>query len=318
MYGNKALPERLDIKGPKGQTIPDAKINLEYYVTKSEFQHMLYDEKLKYSEIIKRIGYPYDSSNFSRMVRKLNWKTGLGKVDRYTVNERFFDTWSRESAWVTGWLVTDGHINERSVDLTLQKQDKDVIDKVKSLLEFSGKKYERSHTETIRIYNRTLVDSLYKAGIPKENKTFDCKMPYIPEKYMWDFIRGAFEGDGSIGRYKSGLAVNICGASKEFMLSINKFLNEHGVETRVTYKRGNFYTVHASGMGSALRWLYFMYANTDDSIRMNRKFNKYIDFVKTFYDVDRKVVGAVELVELARQTIPECADEIGEAKRQVI
>jgi hypothetical protein len=307
MYGDKTQPEKLSIVGPKGQMIPNAKINLEYFVSKEQFQSMLYVENMKYAEIISRIDFPYDAANFSRIVRGLGWKKEKGKVNRFRVNESFFSNWTKESAWVFGWLITDGHINNKYTDLTLQKSDRDVIDKVKELLEFTGDKYVRENKETLRIYNRALSQSLFDSGIPKKNKTFDCEMPNIPDEFMWDFIRGAFEGDGSISTSNNSLQVSICGASKNLMIGIRDFLNSQGINTTVYNKTGDFWVIRPSGMGNALKWLFNMYQNTNIGIRLDRKFNKYIGFLDSFYSVPRKVPSAPELVEIARSTFPECA-----------
>lgn len=305
MFGNKSLPERLDIVGPKGQIIPNVKINLEYYVSKEEFRKMLYEDKLKYAEIIKFIGFPYDSSNFSRMVRKLGWKTGLGKVDVYTVNENFFKSWSRESAWVYGWLITDGHVNEKSVDLTLQKSDSDVIDKVKAALEFSGNKYVRESKETLRIYNRKLAQSLFDIGLPTKSKTFNCTMPNIPSELMWDFIRGAFEGDGSVSvSVKNDLKVSLCGASDALMHGIADYLTSEGITVRVKQDSNGFIVVHAQSIIDSLRWLYAMYLDTDESIRLNRKYEKFTSFIhEGFHAKKRKSNEANEFIGLCLRNI---------------
>lgn len=307
MYGDKTQPEKLSIVGPRGQTIPNAKINLEYFISKEQFQTMLYEEELKYAEIIRRIEFPYDASNFSRIVRGLGWKKEKGKVNRFQVNETFFNEWTKESAWVFGWLITDGYINNKYTELTLQKSDSDVIDKVKEVIGFTGNKYVRENKETLRVYNRELSKSLFNKGIPRNNKTFDCEMPDIPEEFLWDFIRGAFEGDGSISTSNNGLQVSICGASEKLMLGINAFLNSKGIETSVYNKTGNFWVVRPKGMDNALKWLFNMYQNTDESIRLDRKFNKYIGFLDTFNSIPRKVPKAFELVKTARSEFPESA-----------
>src|SRR5690554_4094951 len=260
MYGDKSQRERLDIIGPKGQTIPNAKINLNYYVTKEQFQDLLYKQKLTYKQIADKIDFPYDISNFSRVVRSLGWKEGKGSVRQFKSNSNFFDTFSRKSAWLYGWIITDGYVNEKYVDLTLQTTDVDVLQKFKRAVNFNGNLYKREGHSTIRIYNRGMVKSLQSLGIPTTNKTFDCVFPNIPKEYGWDFIRGAFEGDGSITHTKKGgLAVSMCGASKSFMHSFSDFLTNHGVENTIREARPEFYVISAKGMGNALRWLYFMY-----------------------------------------------------------
>jgi hypothetical protein len=319
LYGDKTLPERLDVIGPKGQIIPNAKINLEYYISKDEFQKMLYEEKLKYVEIIERIRFPYDASTFSRLVRKLGWKTDLGKVDKYKVNEKFFDTWSRESAWFYGWLITDGHINDKSIDLRLQKRDSDVLEKLKDLIEFSGNLYRYKTTTGLRIYNRRLVESLRNLGIPKHNKTFECVYPHIPIDYEWDFIRGVFEGDGSI-QTNGKFCLSLCGASYKLLSGVKEFLERNRINVRLDVKEMNgkpFYNIISCDMPSSLRWAFFMYSNTTKSIRMDRKFNKYVNFLNDFYKKQRKIPEAIELVELARKTIPECKNEYTRTKEAV-
>lgn len=310
MYGDKTQSERLDTKGPKGQTIPKAKINLSYYITEEQFKNLYYTEKLTYVDIAKVIGYPYDLSAFSRTVRKLGWKNTVGKADKFTSNNDLFKRFDRESAWLYGWIITDGYVHDKYVDLTLQTKDTDVLLKFKNIAKFSGDIYIQDGHNVLRIYNRNIVSNLREQGIPKENKTFDCTFPNIPNELKWDLMRGAFEGDGCIkGKEKGGVDVSICGASKSFMTSISEFLADQGVDNYIREPRPGFYVVKAKGMASALRWMYFMYANTTDAIRMQRKFDYYVAVIREFYNHKRYVPEAIKLVELARQTIPECHEE---------
>jgi intein/homing endonuclease len=263
MYGNKNLPERLDVIGPKGQIIPNLKINLEYYLTEEQFTEF-YNQKLTYKEISKLIGFPYDTSVFSRSVRSVGWKKSIGKTSKYSVDETFFKTWNKKNAWVYGWLITDGHVNEKSVELTLQSQDEDVLVKLKDLLNFTGGFYDRSTHKTLRVYNRNLINSLYALGLPEKDKTFTCRFPNIPNEFKWAFIRGAFEGDGSISVSKGkDLKVSICGASQDLMIGIQEFLAINGVNTRADRSGNSFIHLHATSLSDSLRWLYLMYNGTN-------------------------------------------------------
>lgn len=305
MYGNKNLPERLDIIGPKGQKIPNRKINLEYYLTEAQFTELFVNQKLTYKEISKEIGFPYDASVFSRSVRSVGWKKSLGKSDKYSVDEKFFGQWNSQSAWVYGWLITDGHINEKSVDLTLQSQDEDALLKVKELLKFTGGLYNRKTHKTLRMYNRNLVTSLFDLGMPIKDKTFTCEFPNIPSEFIRDFIRGAFEGDGSISISKDDdLKVSICGASDDLMEGIEGFLTLNGISVNYKKRADGFIVLHAKSQVDSLRWLYLMYNDTIESERLDRKFAKYLSFInEAFYAKKRKSSDAKELVELARQNI---------------
>jgi hypothetical protein len=305
MYGNKNLLERLDVIGPKGQIIPKLKINLGYYLTEEQFTEMFYNQKLTYKEISKLIEFPYDTSVFSRLVRNVGWKKSIGKTPKYSVDEEFFSNWNKQNAWVYGWLITDGHVNEKSVDITLQSQDVDVLSKVKRLMNFTGDLYDRKTHKTLRIYNRNLVKSVYALGLPEKDKTFTCRFPNIPNEFKWDFLRGAFEGDGSVSVSKGkDLKVSICGASQDLMVGIQEFLESHSVNTRADRSDNGFIHLHATSLADSLRWLYLMYNDTTVSERLDRKFAKYLSFInEDYYAKKRKSSEAKALVELARQNI---------------
>lgn len=308
MYGDKTQSEMTSGVGPKGQTIPNHSINLEYFVTKDQFQTMLYHEKLTYEEIATRIKYPYSLSAFSRIVRRMGWKTVKGKVSRYGVNESLFDSWTRESAWFYGWIITDGHVNSKSLAVRLQSRDIDVIEKLKRLASFDGEIYEYPGTAEIRIYNRRMVDALHRLGIPQRNKTFDCVFPCdISDSVKWDFMRGAFEGDGSVSVGRDGsLNVSFCGAARNFIDEFQRVLESNGIAVRRSIVKSIF-VLSAASYADALRWLLLMYQNTNTDIRMDRKFEKMASFIRAYYEKPRKspITGAV--VEEIRSIIPECA-----------
>ncbi|WP_234414177.1 hypothetical protein [Paenibacillus sp. CAA11] len=91
------------------------------------------------------------------------------------------------------------------------------------------------------------------------------------------------------------------------MLQMRDTLLSEGIRVRADLRGDNFISLHAVSQSDALRWLFLMYRNTDASIRMDRKFNKFVEFVRTYYDRPRKSAEAAELIERIRREIPECA-----------
>jgi hypothetical protein len=270
------------------------------YLTKEEFIRLRYEDNYSCENIKEISGFKGHANTLRRQTANLGWRKA---ITTFKSNDNFFKNNSRESAWVLGWLITDGHVNKDFIKIDLNKKDTDVLQKIKELLKFEGNIYESRLANGIKIYNKNLVNDLYEIGIPKIDKTFNCIFPNVDSNYMWDFIRGAFEGDGSIVIHRGTLQLNICGASPKFMLAIKKFLSDNGVKLRVEERDNGLVVLHTKDMASAIRWSYFMYSNTTKSIRMDRKFNKYIEFLDTFYNWNRKSSEAIELVELSRQTI---------------
>lgn len=307
MYGDKTKPQFLTVIGYHGVTCPCKRFNIEHYITRSEYTDLRFEKRMNFKEIIRTIGYEGSDVSFRNNLRRLGWPISNG-YEKYSMDESFFAKDTIESAWALGWLVTDGHV--RRVGFSLEINDRDVLQKLKSALRFEGPVNKAADKKyALRVYRQSVVSDIVSRGVPLANKTFTCQMPKIQDEHVWHFLRGAFEGDGSIVRDGPGLRIYICGASEKFIYQIQDILNSHDIQTYITRKDSVLY-LNSRNMPSALRWALFMYENTDASIRMDRKFNKFVDFVRTYYDRPRKSPEAAELIERIRHMIPECAEPL--------
>lgn len=320
MYGDKNLPEKIDAIHKSGYVEKGVRVNIEHYITESEFKILYYTEKRTMKEIMGIISFPYNLTNFCRNIQRLGWKSKPGK-QTVDVNEDFFKELNRDSAWVYGWLVTDGSIDYKSghLKLMIHRKDKDVLLKIKEVMKFSGNVYDGEQRDGrvfsyLRICRKSMCEDLFELGMAETNKTFNTTFPTnLPDQYYWDFIRGVFEGDGSIA-HRTGntdaLSVSICGATESFIDELQLTLLQRGIDTRKSRNKNGVYNIECRSNADALRMCYFMYANTTEQTRLNRKFNVFQNYVVTYYDkVKRRSTPCIELVELARQTIPECRDE---------
>ncbi|WP_427036638.1 LAGLIDADG family homing endonuclease [Cytobacillus pseudoceanisediminis] len=232
----------------------------------------------------------------------------------YDVNEDFFKLWTRESAWVYRWLLTDGSVDEKrsQIRLMLKSHDKDVLEKIKNLMEFTGsvqhgeQKDGRKYSY-LRICRKELSEDLFALGLARVEKTFNTSMPDLPEEVFWDFIRGVFEGDGSI-RHRTGntdaLDMTVCGATKTFIEDLQTAFEKRGIFMRMSRNNSGVYTINTKSNADALRLCYFMYAKTDDGHRLSRKYNIYKNYINTYYDkVKRRSTQCNELVEVGLQNI---------------
>jgi hypothetical protein len=239
----------------------------------------------------------------------------------YTINENFFKVWSRESAWVYGWLLTDGSIQEKTgqVAINLKRDDEDVLHKIKNVLNFTGnisygEREDGRKSVHLRICRKEMTEDLFNLGMARKDKTFNTVLPNVPENTFWDLVRGIFEGDGGI-RHRTGntdaLDMSVTGATKQFMIDLQTALEKRGIFTRLDTRKANScsgnkqetYTLNTKSNADALRLCYFMYARTDEGHRLSRKYNVYENYINTYYDkVKRRSTQCNELVEVARQT----------------
>lgn len=259
------------------------------------------DEKKSYKEIIKLADIPISSSAFSRVVKREGW-ISRGRIRKYSVNETFFsEELNSTSAWILGWMMTDGYINEKQFDLTVQSGDIDVLNKIKSAINFDGDLYIRDSKCTLRVYNRNFINHVFDLGFPRTNKTFTANYLEIPPHLDKHFIRGLFEGDGSISISKGDLKVCICGASQQLINSVNEKLSEQGIRTRLYTRDGNFYSLHAKTHLDAALWMRYMYEDSTYETRLNRKFDKYMHLLATAFDIQRKSELFISEVKEARK-----------------
>lgn len=170
--------------------------------------------------------------------------------------------------WLLGYILADGCIfaRKKCIKKTLNITSKDIellqycCDIFKIDFEENVKiKIDNKHNSTyysLNIVDNNICDSLIKLGIQPRKSFSDTNYINLVEQYKWDFLRGLFDGDGSIRKGE----FNICGHS-----SYLKFLQEN------YFKFTNFSTRRKDNLGflkvhkkAQLLWLYNkLYYNKD-------------------------------------------------------
>ena len=154
----------------------------------------------------------------------------------YSLNEEYFNYESHNMAYILGFIAADGTIREKTneIKITLSSIDKELLEKIKEEIN-SGRplreycdnngysKIELDFTSPI------IKEKLKEYGIVP-NKTTLLKPPYqLDEKFIPDYIRGYFDGDGSITKtgYKgNSLEFKIVSASKNILIFFEDYFNK--------------------------------------------------------------------------------------------
>lgn len=125
----------------------------------------------------------------------------------WKVNYEFFNKWSSEMAYILGFFCADGcmYINPRgSHYISFNITDKDLLIKIKeylgtghklSLKSTGNKNWKASWS--IQIGSKYIFHRFIRLGITPQ-KSRRMVMPPIPKKYINDFVRGYFDGDGGV------------------------------------------------------------------------------------------------------------------------
>ncbi|MBU2101777.1 MAG: LAGLIDADG family homing endonuclease [Candidatus Omnitrophota bacterium] len=217
---------------------------------------------------------------------------------KYSVREDFFKSWSRNSAYVLGFLFADGNLEDapyiRGKYIRITSCDYSIIDKIRQVLESAHKVVvipscgARKEKYMFRIGNSVIYNDLRVRGL-HPRKSHNMEFPSVPGKFLSDFIRGYFDGDGTVAietaeskRY-GRLKVIFTSGSKSFLLSLEQALNGTCVGRRMKiYNSHRSYQLVYRSL-DALKILNFIYRTVTDNegLCLERKYNKYQELVST-------------------------------------
>lgn len=210
-----------------------------------------------------------------------------GKIPQqfFDINENFFSSWSPEMAYVLGLIITDGCIS-RAGTVSLCMNDKELLEKVKETMGSEHKITPSKHQNGLYHYQfarETLVKDLEKLGvIPR--KSLIVKFPEVPQVYLSDFIRGVFDGDGSVFFDKRSpnfpLRSKFVSGSADFIDGLHKSLEFLGMPKRTIYKQKTknawsymFIFAHKD----SIKLFDILYKNTQNGLFLDRKYKRFLD-----------------------------------------
>lgn len=270
-------------------------------LSQEEIQNLinLYNEGNSLRTISKITGHSrnfitkvFNENNFIRRTNKINSR-------KYYLNDNYFEIIDNaEKAYWVGFIAADGYISKREggcsnrLGITLSEKDIEHLYKfnkcLNSTYEIKTYKADESHYNINSRFCRLLMSSdklvsdLEKLGIV-EQKTLILKFPtidQIPEQFVYDYIRGYMDGDGSISFCTKGYTKPSCligfTGQKDFLLNIQKYL---GVKTKLTTKDNITFQFNIGGNNQCLNILNKLYKNSTENSRLNRKYEKYLELI---------------------------------------
>jgi len=203
---------------------------------------------------------------------------------------------TEEKAYWLGFLYADANINEKEnkVRLGLSSIDEDHLTKFKNSLKSNApiKHSEKTvgektyFTSFVSIADNIMIKDLIKQGCTAK-KSFTLQFPnssIVPEKLLSHFIRGYFDGDGSINKsqpYKNTkrdeYRISFIG-TLNFLENIKNLLNCNHLKLE---DKNTHFCLQINGNLQVLNILENI-VYKDATIYLTRKFNKFLD-LKSMY-----------------------------------
>ena len=209
---------------------------------------------------------------------------------KYFFNERFFETIdSQEKAYLLGFLYADGNIsnNKYYINIDLAEYDKEILDMFIKELNYNiyPKLNEREINSNkylkLSIGSKAMCTDLIKIGCTP-NKTLQLCYPKIDDKYHRHFIRGYFDGDGTVTRNKDRCYIKIT-STKLFLNKIYFILNkELNININKLIKSNKIYNLSLSSINDTIKFYNYIYKNAN--LFLKRKYNKYTEL----YEINKK------------------------------
>lgn len=164
---------------------------------------------------------------------------------KYKLNESFFSSWSPTMVYVLGFWFADGYMrHERSYSIIFSSLDLNHLRLIRKALGSTSLivRYRRhgilEKTFYLCVYSKKLYSDLQILG-GTQNKSKTLNFPSIPNQLLSDFIRGYFDGDGSVHyvRYKHSKNGKIyCNIRSNFTCGSLPFLEK--IRNHLTRKLG--------------------------------------------------------------------------------
>ena len=219
---------------------------------------------------------------------------------KYSVNEKFFDSWSDDMAYVLGLWYADGSIENvpsiRGHYIRISSIDLDLIKQVKTALKSEHKivKYpppgKGKMRYVLRIGSNRLFTAMCKRGLT-EHKSLSMSFPNIPKKHLPSFLRGYFDGDGCIHAEKNAvgkirrLVLIFTSGSPQFLKSLQFILHKAtGVSAdrtlNVTRSLSTAYQLRY-GTRDSIRIFLFLYPNENKQcLHLSRKYDIFVQYLR--------------------------------------
>lgn len=246
--------------------------------------------------------FPISQVAINALLRRngYNAKSASELKRKYPINENFFDKIdTEEKAYILGLLYADGwNQTERNVvGIGLKESDKEILDKITSIIQPTKplsyldtstqkktKGFENSKNQyRLIIANKHISQRLVELGCGKA-KTHNLTFPteeQVPSCLIRHFVRGYFDGDGSVSKGKIS-KVDIIGTTafleplQDILfneLSLNKtLLNQRHKEQDNTIR-----SLQISGNKQCIKFRDWLYE--DSAIYLERKFDVFQSYI---------------------------------------
>lgn len=254
----------------------------------------MYEEYTKGSTI-QELDIKY-KTNVYYLFKKYNLKSRttlesvlLNRKNRINLKYNFNSINNSEEAYIVGLFLADGYIGKHQLGLKLKKSDKEIVNKIKNYFSEEITLQEDKNTFGFVVSSMKACENAINLGILRNKTDKEMILPEMEVKYYSDFIRGFFDGDGTIFKCNNKhLKSNICSPKIEILINIQKILTNNNIfstinkESRIgktfILPQGNsvigamdMYRLYIRKKEDLKRFYYFLYNDCDFLLKRKKE-----------------------------------------------
>lgn len=238
-----------------------------------------------------------DKGKLKYFIRTNDEEGHLVTLRKVRYKEGFFSAWSAEMAYVLGVIYTDGNLYCETASkrhsnptgrLQIAQKEPELLEKVLNLIECNARIYfisEKRYGNFVAgaryqfsIMNDALYNELLKYGLTP-NKSLTLQFPDVPREYVRHFIRGCWDGDGSVYLEKRSkrIKASYVSGSRKFIQGMVNALSKNGLQIKTIYtnKRKTPSYYFRLNINQVPAFYKYLYDSVPDTQYLTRKYNLF-------------------------------------------
>lgn len=208
----------------------------------------------------------------------------MARPKKYQINENYFEKIDSENkAYILGIIASDGSICN-GISYILAEKDIEILFFLKEQLR-SEHPVKRKKYSSFIISNSKIKKDLLALGLRMNKSKNNLTFPNLEPRYIFHFLRGIFDGDGSIYENKNEFTVSFTGG-ESFLIIIKNILQTYDINSYLRYRYGennkNSCMLDIRGSVQIQKIKNLLYTNAEFFLK--RKYNKFLLNEKKYFN----------------------------------
>lgn len=255
-------------------------------------------------------------THFQKNGWKFNEEIPIRKSGHF-VDDNYLDNIDTEDkSYFLGWLLSDGYVIKNRISLKLKQDDEYIIREMFNKFSSGYKFSTYKNSKSLSVSSTKLTVALEKLGCVERKTLMGFSLPDIPKNLFRHFIRGYFDGDGSVGirsARPNQMQISICSIDENFLIELKNKLFEFNILSSIYKEKRNgkellrpdktfntdnidMFRLVLNTHKEKLRFYEFIY--NDCTIKLTRKYEKYTNYflntIKTLENKNSKIIQHVD------------------------